>query len=88
MTVCEDVGFDSRVRLGEWQEAIGVLVDVDRDAGVIAYRSLKVIVPPRELEHLPDLEAFTGHRVGILRTDLSTKPLLIRLAEEPEEANR
>lgn len=77
-------------RLGEWQEAIGVLRGVDRISGVITFRNLRVIVPPRELEALRDLESFIGSRVGILRTDLSHKSLLIRLAEEPgaEEANR
>ena len=77
-------------RLGEWQEAIGVLRSVDRISGVITFRNLRVIVPPRELEALRDLESFTGRRVGILRTDLSDKPLLLRLAEEPgaDEASK
>lgn len=77
-------------RLGEWQEVIGVLRSVDRISGVITFRNLRVIVPPRELEALRDLESFTGRRVGILRTDLPHKPLLLRLAEEPsaDEANR
>ena len=71
----------SVLRLGQWQEALGVLVGVDRDAGVIAFQSFKIIVPPRELEYLRDLEALTGNRVGILRTDEPSRPLLARPAE-------
>lgn len=74
-------GDTSVTRLGEWQEALGVLVDVDRVNGVIAFRSFKIIVPPRELEYLRDLEALTGNRVGILRTDEPSRPLLARPAE-------
>ena len=72
-----------------WQEAIGVLADVDRVNGTIIFRSFQIIVPPRELDSLRDLETFTGCRVGLLRTDLPTRPLLLRLAEEPgaEEVN-
>lgn len=69
------------LRLGHWQEALGVLVNIDKDGGVITFKSFKITVPPRELEHLPELEALTGSRIGILRTDLPQKPLLVRLAE-------
>jgi len=72
-------------RLGEWQEALGVFVEVDRSSGVIAFLRLRIIVPPKELESLRDLEAYVGRRVGILRTDLPSKPLLIRLAEEAQQ---
>ena len=69
------------ISLGHWQEALGVLMGVDRDAGIITFSSLRITVPPKELEALPDLEALTGSRIGILRTDLPQKPLLVRPAE-------
>lgn len=68
--------------LGVWQEALGVLEDVDRVCGIVTFRGFEVAVPPRELEYLRDLEALTGSRVAILRTDEPSRPLLLRLDKE------
>ena len=66
-----------------WSEALGVLQRVDRVSGVMSFKGLLVAVPPKELETLPDLEAYIGERVGLLRTDLPHRPLCVRL-DKPE----
>lgn len=72
--------------LDVWQEVLGVLQSIDRVSGVMSFRGLLVAVPPKELETLPDLEAYIGERVGLLRTDIPHRPLCVRLAK-PENNN-
>lgn len=66
------------VWLEPWQEASGVLLGVDRVCGVLCFQGFKVMVPPRELKHLTELENLIGYKIAILRTDLPHRPILQR----------
>ena len=75
------------VWLEVWQEAAGILLDVNRVYGVLSFQGFKVRVPPRELYYQTELENLIGHKIAILRTDLHNKPLLQRTIK-PQQNNR
>jgi len=76
------IRFDTWVkRLDEWEEVVGVVLSVDRAVGMVSFRGLKVVVPPRELACIPDFESYLGRRITLLRTDLTNRPLCIRFAD-------
>jgi len=67
------------VRLGVWQEVVGVLKEVDRDRGLLRFNLRFVVaVPPEHLLRMPEIEALIGKRVALLRTDLLSHPLILR----------
>jgi hypothetical protein len=65
------------VLLDVWMEVLGFLSRVDVDRGLLYFQGLIVLVPPRELLTLLDIDRFIGRKVRLLRTDLLNKPLCI-----------
>jgi hypothetical protein len=83
--------YEACALLDVWQEVLGVLLGVDRISGLLSFRGLNVVVPPRELACIPDFEIYLGRRIRLLRTDIPHRPLCVRLIESktkhPNEQN-
>jgi hypothetical protein len=73
------------VKLGFWEEAVGVLQGWDIRCGLICFVRIDVSVPPEWLQRFSELDSLIGRRVAILRTDFPDRPWLIRAAEKTRE---
>ncbi len=76
-----------QVHLRLWEEIVGTCRSIDRNEYDISVTidGLKIIFPrdsseAKMLEKITDY-GFLGQKVGILRTDLPRKPLLLRLVK-------
>ena len=65
--------------LKEWEEVIGELVDFKDCTLIIKYhgRSNRFLFTPNEVTYFPDLKEYIGKRIGILKTDLPNKPVIL-----------
>jgi len=65
--------------LHEYEEAIGVLLEVREleDTIVLIFRTFSIILPSTDITK--DLESMAGKRIAVLRTDLPNKPYVVRV---------
>ncbi len=63
------------IRLGEWEEYIGILRDVRIRDGIIFLEFDDCCI---QLYGDLDVEKYIGKRIGILRTDIEGREVLIR----------
>jgi len=66
------------VVLRAWEEAIGILIDVDRSQGFLGFEGFHLLVEPEALRKVSDLKI--GYPVQVLRTDSSQNPFLVTCA--------
>ncbi len=66
------------VVLRVWEEAIGILVDVDLSQGLLGFEGFHLQVEPEALRKVSDLKI--GYPVQVLRTDMSETPFLVTCA--------
>jgi hypothetical protein len=68
-------------QLHPFEEVVGVLHELIDDGGVLVARIGEICVAlPWEMEDA--LRSAMGHKIGVLRTDLSTKPYLWKLMDD------
>ena len=63
------------IRLGEWEEYVGVLRDIMIHDGIILLEFDDCCI---QLYGDLDVEKYIGKRIGILRTDIKGREVLIR----------
>ena len=63
------------IRLGEWEEYIGILRDVRIHDGIILLEFDDCYI---QLYGDLDVEKYIGKRIGILRTDIKGREILVR----------
>ena len=63
------------IRLGEWEEYIGILRDVRIHDGIIFLEFDDCYI---QLYGDLDVEKYIGKRIGILRTDIEGREVLVR----------
>jgi len=68
--------------LRPWQEVTGVLEDFDLDMGFLRFNRCNIMIPPVELGKIPELKELIGRRIGVLRTDMPNRPLLVRVVDK------
>jgi len=66
------------VVLRVWEEAIGILVDVDLSQGFLGFEGFHLQVEPEALRKVSDL--MIGYPVQVLRTDIRETPFLVTCA--------
>ena len=66
------------VVLRVWEEATGILVDVDLSQGFLGFEGFHLRVEPEALRKVADLKI--GYLVQVLRTDSSETPFLVACA--------
>ena len=64
------------IRLGEWEEYIGILRDVRIHDGIILLEFDDCYI---QLYGDLDVEKYIGKRIGILRTDIKGREVLVRV---------
>ena len=67
--------------LGEWEEARGVLRNINLEDGSLEFEGFIVRMLPRLLSPLSWLHTMIGKKVGIIRTDSMIHPLLVRVIQ-------
>ena len=68
-----------RVWLGVWEEAVGVLRELGLEEGRLRFDDFTLFLPPELLRDIPEIRLMINQRVRLLRTDVTDKPLLIKI---------
>jgi hypothetical protein len=71
--------------LRPWEEVVGPLTELDDDEGILLAKIGKIALAlPIDMAEV--LNPHLGQRIGILRTDLSNKPYLLRIVKKDSPA--
>ena len=71
-----------RVWLGVWEEAVEILRELDLEEGRLRFDDFTLLPPPKLLRDIPEIRLMINQRVRLLRTDITDKPLLIKIDKE------
>jgi len=84
---------EARIHLRCWEEVVGRFLGLERDDQwlivKISYGILIFPVDSPEAQFLTEkLKGLSGRRVGILRTDLVEKPIVVKVMERDENSRK